>query len=132
VKGLGLHVSEELLFQHLQSNGIVTEGIVLLTTYDEAKSYAYKITVNTYDLEKIKSTSIWPQTVVVQHFKEKNSLSSRSNITEHKRKQGILKISNYGALNTQRNVVNGPNDKLSVHFANDRNEWLRKQSSPEN
>ena len=133
VKGLGLHVSEELLFQHLQSHGIATEGIVLLTTYDEAKSYAYKITIKTYDLEKIKSVSIWPQTVTVQHFKEKNrSLNSRSNITEHKRKQGILKTSNYDALNTKRNVANGPNDKLSVQFANDRNEWLRKQPSPEN
>ena len=64
--------------------------------------------------------------------KKRNSAIRSNNKTGNRRGSGILENDNGISVSSERNVVNGPNDNLSVQFSNDRSVWLRSHTIQDN
>ena len=58
VKGLRLDISGEILVRYLQSKGITSRECNVLTTYENAKSLAYKLTIDSCDESKLKDPTL--------------------------------------------------------------------------
>ena len=59
--GLPKNVTDERLKQVLSENNVIIKDSELLTKYEEARTYAYKVSVTKKQAEKIQRLNIWPE-----------------------------------------------------------------------
>ena len=116
IKGLGVDVTGKNLSEFLQSKGVNTRDCNLLTTFDNARSLAYKITIVADDKDVVCDPSLWPENVVIQSYKQR-----RRNSASYSKKSTIgnrnARFANDVDHRNKRSVVNNLG-KLSVRFEN--------------
>ena len=116
IKGLNVDVTGEDLTGFLQRKGVDIKECNLLTTFSDAKTLAYKITIDADKQNVVSDPSTWPENVNVQLYKQRrrNSLSPVKKSTGNKRSVRVTEaIDN----NHVRSVVENLGG-LSVRFEN--------------
>ena len=92
----------------MRSRGLNVVRCLLLTTYEQARTLTFKLTIKGSDYTKSQDMTLWPAGVTVKPFREK-------------------KIN-------RRNANNRPNERYEIASNNNRNrkniiegDWLRQQ-----
>ena len=108
VYGIATYVTEKGLYDHMRSRGLNVVRCLLLTTYEQARTLTFKLTIKGSDFTKSQDMSLWPAGVTVKPFREKK--------------------------NNRRNADNRPNERYELAPYNNRNrqniiegDWLRQQ-----
>ena len=114
IKGLSVDVTGEKLSGYLQSKGININECNLLTTFNNARSLAYKITVGAEIKDVVSDPSLWPENVIIQSYKQRRRSSSPS-LKKLSGNNGIVRVTD--SSRTKRSVVSS-NGSLSVRFEN--------------
>ena len=133
--GVAKHVTETQLARFLESKGMDIVDCSRLTTYENARSLSYKVTIKAKDYEKSKDPTTWPFRVSVRPFKEKR-IKTASRDSQYQRigssRKGVTfdekniynnspKQSN---INDMRNLASGNMSQQSAR--NHITSWLRK------
>ena len=118
VKGLGLHITAETLSRYLLSKGVSTLDCQLLTTYENAQSLTYKITLRACDQDTVKDPAIWPDMVTVQPFKQKRRQSTATQSSTTGNANDGMKMGGGILKGSSRKVIKSPKG-LSVRFTNE-------------
>ena len=149
--GVAKNVKATQLATFLESKGLKVVDCVLLTTYEQARSLSYKITIKAKDFEKSQDPATWPysisfrlfikRTVKItrqnesksattgQHFRQYNSnvqkrrYSSRQENSDRKWRYQSSRRNDNG-ITEEGNQVGSNKSSRSVHF-DDSVVWLR-------
>ena len=113
IKGLNADVTGENLSGYLQSKGVNIRGCNLLTTFTNAKSLAYKITIDVDKQNVVDDPSIWPENVIVQPYKQRR----RNSASPVKTSTRSVRVTEAIDNNHKRSVVENLGT-LSVRFDN--------------
>ena len=100
----------------------------LLTTYEEARSLTFKVTIRGCDRDKSRNQESWPNGVTVSLFRERNSVSRikrSSDLTSSisGRRQPDMEMTQRKAINQKESVNQNKSPKKSVRFS-DQVDWL--------
>ena len=114
IKGLSVDVTGEKLSGYLQSKGIAINECNLLTTFNNARSLAYKITVGEENKDVVCDPSLWPENVIIQSYKQRRR-SSSSPLKTSSGNNGILRVTDSSRI--KRSIVDN-HGSLSVRFEN--------------
>ena len=76
IKGLNVDVTGENLSGFLLTKGVEIMQCTLLTTFSDAKSLAYKVTIDMDKQNVVMDPSIWPENVRIQPYKQKRRNST--------------------------------------------------------
>ena len=125
VKGLQVDVTGENLIGFLHGKGVSSE-CSLLTTFNNAKSLAYKITVDAKNENVVKDPALWPENVKVQTYKQRrrNSVSpsktSPRKATEDVDNRLVRRVvKNHGGLSVRFENSGTHSDLLYNHMLSD-------------
>ena len=77
--GVAKDASDEKLKGFLEKKGLNIVSVELMTTFNEARTHTYKVTIKASDFEKAKSPDIWPYRVGVRLFKHFSSRPRENN-----------------------------------------------------
>ena len=93
IKGLNVDVTGENLSGFLLTKGVEIMQCTLLTTFSDAKSLAYKVTIDMDKQNVVMDPSIWPENVRIQPYKQKrrNSTSPLKKSSGNKRNVKVTK-----------------------------------------
>ena len=61
VYGIPKNINAGQLLRHVRKGGINILNCVKLTTFEGAKSFAFKVTIDGCDFEKSKYANVWPK-----------------------------------------------------------------------
>ena len=125
VKGLHLDVTGENLVGFLQGKGVNSE-CSLLTTFNNAKSLAYKITIDANKVNVVSDPALWPESVKVQTFKQRrrNSVSplkspSKKVAEDVDNRLARSVLNNHGGLSMRFENSGNRSDYLYNHILRD-------------
>ena len=71
--GVATQVTGIELSKFIEDKGIKVLDCVLLTKYEHARTFSYKVTISACDYEKSQDASIWPYRIGVRPFKNAKS-----------------------------------------------------------
>ena len=71
--GVSKDATEEQLKQFITSKGINVTAVKKLTTFEEARTYTFKVSIKASDYEKALKPEVWPLRVGVRPFRPKRS-----------------------------------------------------------
>ena len=107
VYGLAKQVTALQLSRLVEQKGIKILACDLLTKYEGARSLSFKISVRSYDYEKVINPDIWPVGVGIRHFKffARKDRDGNNNDSQSDKPKSILK--KQGKVTTQDNQYHG-------------------------
>ena len=116
IKGLNVDVTGENLTGFLQRKGVDIKECNLLTTFSDAKTLAYKITIDADKQNVVNDPSTWPENVNVQLYKQRrrNSASPVKKSTGNKRSVRVTEAIDNSHVRSVVENLGG----LSVRFEN--------------
>ena len=141
-KGVGKQVTAIRLAEFLESRGMKVVDCELLTTYENARSLSYKVTIKASDYVKSRDPATWPYRVSVHPYRIRREFGFKQVDREFKRKEPDSR--NNRQYNRDNENLSNPSAKLqtinnlqirggstntsyrdnSMQVANDKRVWL--------
>ena len=141
--GVATQVTGIGLSKFIEDKGIKVLDCVLLTKYEHAWTFSYKVTIRACDYEKSQDASIWPYRIGVHPFKNAKSRYQNSALrrnhqnTKQNYDNSIRKDYNAMQLyssDNRRGIRNGDIDNPGVKLVNNnkRRNRIERQTSSDN
>jgi hypothetical protein len=139
VYGVARNITSIQVSKWIEEQGIKVSDCVLLTKYEQARTFSFKVTINANDYEKSQDPSMWPYRVKVRPYRNYNRRSQNTKETEDQRRYPNIKRYSSGTRNTTSanqsmnksgNQLNSDYDRRNRNIIHDSSSYQRGTIQP--